>query len=84
MSVYVCRRSGQEILALQYKRLALNDAEQCLSMPHTHTEYFTSGREHVLVLFAEYTQIVWLAPYTSMSQACLERAEDKYYTFYYT
>lgn len=71
--MYVCSRSGQEILTLQYKCLALNDAEQCLSMPHTHTqkEYFTSGREHVLVLFAEYTQIVWLAPYTSMSQACV-------------
>lgn len=55
---------------------------------HAHTEYFTSGREHVLVLFAECTQTFWLALYASMSRAsllhvCLERT-DKCCTFYYT
>jgi len=54
---------------------------------HTHREYFTSGRGHVLVLFAECTEMFWLALYARMSQAsllhvCLGRTECC--TFYYT
>lgn len=89
VTVCACGGSGQEILALQYKRLALNDAEQCLSKPHTHTQNIAhlAGSMCWSYLPNAHKRSRWLfmlACCRPLLHVCLERTGDKCCTFYYT
>lgn len=88
VTVYACGGSGQEILALQYKHLALNDAEQCLSKPHTHTQNISHLAGSMCWSYLPNTHkrsgwLFMLACHRPLSCVCLERT-DKCCTFYYT